>query len=47
MEAGMEEMRQLLVANNLKMLAYKAGEVSSEVKAVRQEAAPRGGSKGK
>ena len=35
------------MANNLKMSTYRAGEVSSEIKAIRREASPRGGSKGK
>ncbi|GFZ05025.1 hypothetical protein Acr_17g0005970 [Actinidia rufa] len=47
MEVEMEEMRKILVASNLKMPAHRVGEVSSKVRAVRREAAPQGGSKGK
>ena len=35
------------MANNLKMRARMTDEVSSEVRAVRREVTPRGGSKGK
>ena len=42
-----EEMRQVLVANNLKMLSHRVGEVSFEVRVVGREAAPQGGLKGK
>ena len=42
----MEKMRQILMSNNLKMHAYMASEVSFEMKAVKREATPRGGSKG-
>ncbi|GFS46105.1 hypothetical protein Acr_00g0100220 [Actinidia rufa] len=38
---------QVLMTNNLKMPAHKASEVSFEVRAIRREASPRGGSKGK
>ena len=40
-------MRQVSMANNLKIPTHRAGEVSSEMRAVRREASPRGGSKGK
>ena len=43
----MEEMRQVLMANNLKMPRHGAGEVLSEVREVRKKASPWGGSKGK
>ena len=45
METEIEEMRQVLVANNLKMPAHRAGEALSKVTVVRREAAPRGGLK--
>ena len=35
LQAKMEEIRQALVANNLKMLTRRAGEVSSEVRTVK------------
>ena len=40
-------MKQVLMVNNLKMPAHRVVKSSSEVRAVGQEAAPRGGSKGK
>ena len=40
MEAEMEEMRQVLAANNLMMPAHRVGEVSSEVRVARREVAP-------
>ena len=43
----MEELRWVLMVNNLKNPAYRADEVSSEVRAIRQEAMSRGGLKGK
>ena len=36
MQAEMEEIRQILMANNLKMLSHRAGEVLSEVRTVRK-----------
>ena len=47
MEAEMEEMRQVLVVNNLKMPAHMVGESSSELMEFGREAAPQGSSKGK
>ncbi|GFZ11200.1 hypothetical protein Acr_22g0005980 [Actinidia rufa] len=46
MQTQMAELRQVLVANNLKMPAPRAGVRSFEVRSVRQEATPRGGLKG-
>ncbi|GFZ19462.1 hypothetical protein Acr_28g0001670 [Actinidia rufa] len=47
MQTEMEALRQVLVANILKMPALRADKVSFEVWAVRQEALPRGGSRSK
>ena len=47
MEAKIEEMRQVLVANNLKVPAHKASEASFKVTTVRWKAAPQGGLKEK
>ena len=47
MQVEMKKIRQVLMANNLKMPTYKAGEVSSEVSAIRQDALPWGGSNDK
>ena len=38
MEAEIEKIRQVLVANNLKISAYTADEFSFELRSVRQEA---------
>lgn len=44
----MEEMMQILVANNLKLHANRVDESSSEVQAIERDVLPRGGdSKGK
>ena len=43
----MEEIRQVLMGNNLKMPTHRASEVPSEMRAVRREATPRGNSKDK
>ncbi|GFZ16879.1 hypothetical protein Acr_26g0001490 [Actinidia rufa] len=42
MEAKMEEMRQVLDVNNLKMLGHKVDESSSELRKVGQDVAPQG-----
>ena len=47
MHAEMEEISLVLMVNNLKMLARRAGEVSFKVRAIRREALPRGGCKSK
>ena len=43
----MEEMRKILVANNLKLPTKRVSESSSEVREVRQDALPWGDSKRK
>ena len=41
MEDEMKEMRQVLVTDNMKMLAHKVGKLSSRVRVVRRETAPQ------
>ena len=43
----MEEMREILAANNLKLPINRVGESPIEIRAVRQDVLPRGDSKGK
>ena len=43
----MEEMRQILVANNLKLLANRVDEASSKVRVVGRDVVVRGNPKGK
>ena len=39
-QAKMEEMRQVLMANNLKILVHRVSELSSEVRMVKREVEP-------